>query len=74
MDTITLANGYRMPSLGYGTYQTPADETRTAVAEAIKLGYRHIDTAAIYGNEAGVGEAIEESGIDRDEFFLTTKL
>lgn len=71
---VTLANGYQMPCVGYGTYQTPADETRTAVAEAIKLGYRHIDTAAIYGNEAGVGEAIIESGIDREEFFLTTKL
>jgi hypothetical protein len=71
---VTLANGYQMPCVGYGTYQTPADETRTAVAEAIKLGYRHIDTAAIYGNEAGVGEAIVESGLDREEFFLTTKL
>ena len=71
---VTLANGYQMPCVGYGTYQTPADETRTAVAEAIKLGYRHIDTAAIYGNEAGAGEAIVKSGLDREEFFLTTKL
>ena len=71
---VTLANGYQMPCVGYGTYQTPADETRTAVAEAIKLGYRHIDTAAIYGNEAGAGEAIVNSGLDREEFFLTTKL
>lgn len=71
---VTLANGYQMPCVGYGTYQTPADETRTAVAEAIKLGYRHIDTAAIYGNEAGVGEAIVTSGLDREELFLTTKL
>ncbi len=74
MDTITLNNGVVMPALGYGVFQTPADETATAVAEALRVGYRHIDTAAAYFNEAGVGQAIGESGIGRDDLFIETKV
>ncbi|WP_167142103.1 aldo/keto reductase [Canibacter zhoujuaniae] len=71
---VSLANGNTIPNVGFGTFQTPPDETKIAVAEAIKAGYRHIDTAAIYGNEAGVGEAVRESGVGRGEFFITTKV
>lgn len=72
--SIALNDGHRIPQLGLGTYKTPEGETARVVGEAIALGYRHIDTAALYGNEAGVGQAIRESGIDRDEFFVTTKV
>lgn len=71
---ITLNNGVVMPAIGFGVFQTPPEETKTAVAEALRVGYRHIDTAAAYGNERGVGEAIAESGIPRDEIFIETKI
>ena len=71
---IELNNGVRMPQLGYGVFQIPDDETATAVKAALDAGYRSIDTAALYRNEKGVGKAIAESGIARDELFVTTKL
>ncbi|WP_182353805.1 aldo/keto reductase [Flaviflexus huanghaiensis] len=71
---LTMNTGHSMPQLGYGTYKiTPAD-TVEAVTLALEAGYRHIDTAQMYGNEAEVGRAIAESGIPRREIFLTTKL
>lgn len=73
-DTITLSNGVKMPCVGYGTWQTPDGEiTRKCVCDAIKAGYRHIDTAAAYGNEASVGEGIRDAGVAREELFVTTK-
>jgi diketogulonate reductase-like aldo/keto reductase len=74
MQTLTLNNGVTMPSLGLGVFQTPPDETRAAVLAALDSGYRHIDTAAAYGNEREVGEAVRASGIDRSEVFLETKI
>jgi 2,5-diketo-D-gluconate reductase A len=74
MQTVTLNNGVEMPILGFGVYQIPAKETEQAVSEALAAGYRHLDTAAAYGNEEGVGRAIAASGIPRDELFVTTKL
>lgn len=71
---VTLNNGLEMPILGFGVYQIPAADTEKAVTEALEVGYRHIDTAAIYANEEGVGQAIAKSGIPRAEIFLTTKL
>ncbi len=71
---IELNNGVRMPQLGYGVFQVPDDETAAVVKTALETGYRSIDTAAVYGNEKGVGQAIAESGIARDELFVTTKL
>jgi diketogulonate reductase-like aldo/keto reductase len=71
---LTLNNGVEMPALGFGVFQTPADETATAVAEALRVGYRHVDTAAAYANERGVGDAVRDSGLARDEVFLETKL
>lgn len=71
---ITLNDGRTIPQLGYGTFRVPADDAERAVGEALELGYRHIDTAAVYGNEHGVGAAIARSGIARDELFVTTKL
>ena len=70
----TLNNNVKMPQLGFGVYQTPSDETKRAVLDAIEVGYRSFDTAQAYGNEAGVGEAIKESGLPREEFFITTKV
>jgi 2,5-diketo-D-gluconate reductase A len=72
--TFTLNNGVEIPVLGFGVYQTPPDETIEAVRVALETGYRHIDTAAAYGNERGVGEAIARSGLDRDEVFVETKV
>lgn len=72
--TLNLNNDVTLPALGYGVFQTPADETADAVAEALRVGYRHIDTAAAYGNEKGVGEALRTSGIPREEVFVETKL
>ncbi len=72
--TVTLNNGIEMPQLGYGVFQVPDAETTAAVAAALDAGYRSIDTAAVYGNEAGVGRAIAESGIARDELFVTSKV
>lgn len=71
---LLLNNGVEIPQLGYGVFQVPPDETKHAVLTAFEAGYRHIDTAALYGNEAGVGGAIRESGLDRDRIFVTTKL
>ncbi|ANJ28023.1 aldo/keto reductase [Agromyces aureus] len=72
--TIALNNGVRMPQLGFGVFQVPDDETAAAVTTALEVGYRSIDTAAVYGNEAGVGRALAASGIARDELFVTTKV
>ena len=74
MPHIVLNNGVRMPQLGFGVFQIPDAETTEAVAAALAAGYRSIDTAAIYGNEAGTGRAIAESGIAREELFITSKL
>ena len=71
---ITLNDGRTIPQLGFGVFQVPPPETRAAVETAIEIGYRHIDTAQMYQNEKGVGEAIANSGIDRAEFFVTSKL
>ena len=72
--TITLNDGRRIPQLGFGVFKVDPAETERIVSDALEVGYRHIDTAAIYGNEAGVGNAIAASGIPRDELFITTKL
>ena len=75
MRTMKLSNGIEIPSVGYGTWQTPdGDVAVTGVKEAIAAGYGHIDTAAVYGNEVSVGKAIAESGIDRKDLFVTSKL
>ena len=74
-DLITLSNGVNIHCMGYGTWRTPAgDETTTAVKNAIECGFRHIDSAQLYGNEESVGEGIRASQIKRQEIFLTTKL
>lgn len=74
-DNLTLCNGCAIPCLGFGTWQTPDGETAvTAVRTALEKGYRHIDTAAIYGNEASVGKGIAASGLDRNKIFVTSKL
>ena len=73
-DPLTLHNGVTIPCVGYGTYKVPAEEARACAAAAIQAGYRHIDTAAFYRNEAGVGRAIRESGLDREQFFVTSKV
>jgi diketogulonate reductase-like aldo/keto reductase len=72
--TVTLNNGVELPALGFGVFQTAPDETTAAVAEALEVGYRHIDTAAAYMNEREVGQAIAVSGIPRDELFIETKV
>lgn len=72
-DSFILANGVKLPCLGFGTYLTPEEETEAVVSEALRLGYRHIDTAKAYGNEVPVGKAISKSGISRDTIFVTTK-
>ncbi|MFE9477652.1 aldo/keto reductase [Streptomyces spororaveus] len=74
MQTVTLNNGARMPLLGFGVYQIPAEDTERAVSEALAAGYRLLDTAAAYRNEEAVGRAIKSSGIPREELFVTTKL
>ncbi|MES2169681.1 MAG: aldo/keto reductase [Actinomycetota bacterium] len=74
MDNYTLNNGITIPQLGFGVFQTPPDETRDAVTAALNAGYRHIDTAAAYGNERQVGEAIAASGVDRSDVFIETKI
>jgi len=71
---LTLNNGVEMPVLGFGVFQTPPDETRSAVEAAVSAGYRHIDTAAAYGNERQVGEAVARSGVDRSDVFIETKI
>ena len=72
--TIALNNGAEIPAVGLGVFQTPPDETRDAVRAALAAGYRHIDTAAAYGNEREVGEAVHGSDLDRSEVFLETKI
>jgi 2,5-diketo-D-gluconate reductase A len=72
--TVTLNNAVEMPVLGFGVFQIPPDETEQAVATALEVGYRHLDTAASYQNEEGVGRAVRSSGVPRDELFITTKL
>jgi 2,5-diketo-D-gluconate reductase A len=72
--TLTLNDGNTIPQLGFGVFKVDPAETTRIVADALEVGYRHIDTAAIYGNEDGVGDAIARSGIDRSELFITTKL
>lgn len=71
---LTLNDGHTIPQLGFGVFKVDPAETERIVAEALAAGYRHIDTAAIYGNEEGVGRAIAASGIPREELFITTKL
>ena len=71
----TLHNGVKMPVLGFGVWRMEdGDEVISAVKYAIKQGYRLIDTASVYGNETGVGQAIQESGVPREELFITTKV
>ena len=72
--TVTLNNGVRIPQLGFGVFQVPPEDTQRIVEDALEAGYRHIDTAAAYRNEAAVGAAIAASGIPRQEIFITTKL
>ncbi len=72
--TITLNNGVEIPQLGFGVYQVPPEDTEGAVRAALEVGYRHIDTAEMYGNEKGVGAGIRASGVPREEVFVTSKL
>ncbi len=71
---ITLNNGVKIPQLGFGVFKVRPEETRATTLEALEVGYRHIDTAEMYGNEQGVGEAVRDSGIQRSEIFVTSKL
>lgn len=72
--TIELNNGVTIPQLGFGVFQVPPEDTEDVVTEALDVGYRHIDTARAYRNEKGVAAAVEKSGLDRDDVFITTKL
>lgn len=71
---VTLNNGVQMPILGFGVFQVPAEETERVVTDALAAGYRHLGTAAAYGNEEAVGRAVKASGIAREELFITTKM
>ncbi|MFF2727809.1 aldo/keto reductase [Streptomyces sp. NPDC058008] len=71
---LTLNNGMEIPQLGFGTFQIPPEETRETTLTALKTGYRHIDTAQMYGNEREVGQAVRDSGLDRADVFVTSKL
>src|ERR1700709_2319009 len=71
---LTLNDGHTIPQLGFGVFQVPPNDTARITGQALEAGYRHIDTAEMYGNEKGVGEAIRASGIPRDELFITSKL
>lgn len=71
---LTLNDGHTIPQLGFGVFQVPPDQTSETTLAAIEAGYRHIDTAQMYGNEAGVGDAVRRSGLGRDEVFITSKL
>lgn len=73
LPTITLNSGHRIPQLGFGVFKVDPAQAERVVSEALEVGYRHIDTAAIYGNEEGVGRAIANAGIPREELFITTK-
>ena len=72
--SLPLSNGTSIPCLGFGTWKTPEEDAQRSVTEALRVGYRHIDTAAAYGNERGVGKAIAQSGLRREDIFLTSKL
>jgi 2,5-diketo-D-gluconate reductase A len=72
--TIKLNDGHAIPQLGFGVFQIPPDETARSVAVALETGYRHIDTAEMYGNEQGVGDAVRASGLDRGDVYITSKL
>ena len=72
--SLTLSNGVEIPAIGLGVFQTPPDETVAAVVSALQVGYRHIDTAAAYGNEREVGQGIRESGVPREDIFIETKV
>ena len=74
MHNVTLNNGVEMPILGFGVYQIPPEQTEQAVTDALAAGYRLLDTAAAYGNEEAVGRAIKNSGVPREDLFVTTKL
>lgn len=74
MEYVILSNGVKMPKMGYGVYQVDKTECKRCVLDALSVGYRHIDTAQSYFNEAEVGEAISESGVPREDIFLTTKV
>lgn len=74
MEKVTLSNGVEMPVIGFGVYQIPPAETARCVRDALEVGYRHIDTAQAYANEAEVGQAVAESGLAREDVFLTTKV
>jgi 2,5-diketo-D-gluconate reductase A len=71
---ITLSDSHTIPQLGFGVFEVPPEQTVDAAVHALRTGYRHIDTAALYGNEAEVAEAIKRAGLDRDEVFVTTKV
>ena len=71
---ITLNDGHHIPQLGFGTYQVPPEDTAATVRTALEIGYRHIDTAQMYGNEKGVGDGIRDAGLDRGAVFITSKL
>ena len=73
MQTVTLNNGVQMPLLGFGVYQMTNAECEAAVGEAVRVGYRLIDTASSYGNEEAVGRALKSSGVPRSELFVTTE-
>ena len=74
METVELSNGVKMPIIGYGVYQVDPAECERCVSDALKVGYRMIDTAQAYHNEEGVGAAIAKSGIPRDELFIVSKV
>ena len=71
---LALNDGQTIPQLGFGVFQIEPDETAEAVTRALEIGYRHIDTAEMYRNEKGVGDAVRASGLDRNEIFVTSKL
>lgn len=72
--TVTLPGGGALPMIGFGTWQLPPEAAYASVREALEIGYRHVDTATLYRNEADVGRALKDSGVDREEVFVTTKL
>jgi 2,5-diketo-D-gluconate reductase A len=72
--TLVLNNGVEIPQLGFGVFKVPAAKTRAAVRVALDVGYRHVDTAALYRNEVGVGEAVRDSGLRREDVFVTSKV
>jgi Aldo/keto reductases, related to diketogulonate reductase len=73
-DTFDIYNGVKIPKVAFGTWQIPANQARKAVSDAIETGYRHIDTALVYGNEVEVGQGIKDSGVKREDLFITSKL